>query len=252
MMNESPLSLLNPPIVEAVVDIECDFKPGQKLDALEESGRQRFGDHYPKFRPQFLQELQIKLKANEPVTQSKRQGIQALQFLKNDEKQLVQVRTTGYSFNRLAPYTSFDDYLPEIRRTWNLYREIAEPIQIKVVRVRYINRIRLPSTDGRVELDDYFRLGPRLPDEERLTMTGFLNQYVAVEADTGHQVTTVLTAQQREKDCVPIIFDNAAAAMSSVDPDDWERLGVTLGALRALKNRVFRNTLSDKCLHLFQ
>lgn len=251
-MSEAALMLRNPPIVEAVVDIECDFKPGHNLNVLEEPARQRFSDSYPKVRPQFLQELQIQLKENEPVTQSKRQGIQAFQFLKDDEKQLVQVRSTGYSFNRLAPYTSFDDYLPEIRRTWNLYREIAEPIQIKVVRVRYINRIRLPSTDGRVELDDYFRLGPRLPDEERLTMTGFLNQYVAVEADTGHQVTTVLTGQQPEADFVPIIFDNAAAAMSVLDPEDWERLEATLGALRALKNRVFRNTLSDKCLHLFQ
>ena len=251
-MSEPALTLRNPPIVEAVVDIECDFKPGQNFNALEESARQRFGDHYPKFRPQFLQELQIEMKGNESLTHSKRQRIQAFQCLKDDEKQLVQVRSTGYSFNRLAPYTSFDDYLPEIRRTWVLYREIASPIQIKVVRVRYINRIRLPFTDGRVEIDEYFRIGPRLPDEERLTMVGFLNQYVAVEADTGHQVTTVLTAQQPDKDCVPIIFDNTAAAMSPVDPEDWERLEATLGALRALKNRVFRNTLSDKCLHLFQ
>lgn len=251
-MSEAALMLRNPPIVEAVVDIECDFKPGQKLNALEEPARQRFGDSYPKFRPQFLQELQIQLKENESVTQSKRQGIQAFQFLKDDEKQLVQVRSTGYSFNRLSPYTSFDDYLPEIQRTWDLYREVATPIQIKLVRLRYINRIRLPFADSRVELDEYFELGPRLPDEERLTMVGFLNQYVAVEADTGHQVTTVLTAQQPEKDCVPIIFDNAAAAMSPLDPENWDRLEATLEALRALKNRVFRNTLSDKCLHLFQ
>jgi hypothetical protein len=93
---------------------------------------------------------------------------------------------------------------------------------------------------------------PRLPDEDRFTIVGFLNQYVAVDADTGHQVTTVMTAQQPEQDCIPIIFDNAAASTSPADPEDWERLEATLGTLRALKNRVFRNTLTDRCLRLFQ
>jgi uncharacterized protein (TIGR04255 family) len=159
-VTESALNLRNPPIVEAVVDIECDFAPGRSLETLEESARQRLGSDYRKVRLQFMQELRIQLKEVGPFTHAKRQDVQAFQFLKDDEKQLVQVRSTGYSFNRLAPYRRFDDYLPEIRRTWHLYRDIALPIQIKLVRLRYINRIRVPLSDGRVELDEYFRLGP--------------------------------------------------------------------------------------------
>ena len=78
---------------------------------------------------------------------SVRRGIQALQFLHADEKQLVQVRAQGFSFNRLAPYTSLDDYLPEIERTWHLFVGLASPVQIRVVQLRYINRI--PCRRGR-------------------------------------------------------------------------------------------------------
>lgn len=251
-MTEPVFKLPNPPIVEAVLDIECDFRPGLDLKALEEPARQRFLDQYPKMRPQLMQEFQIEAKGDGAVSHSVRQGIQAFQFLHDDEKQLVQVRGPGYSFNRLAPYTSFDYYLPEIRRTWDLYREIASPIQIRSVQLRYINRVYLPLTDGRVKLDDYFRTGPRLPDEERLTFVGFLNQYVAVEVATGHQVTTVLTAQRPESDKVPIILDNTVMAMGNAEPGNWEWLEATLQSLRVLKNRVFKNTLSDKCLSLFQ
>lgn len=52
-MNECALDLKNPPIVEAVVDIECDFRPGQTLAMLEERSRQVFRAQYPKFRVQY-------------------------------------------------------------------------------------------------------------------------------------------------------------------------------------------------------
>ena len=251
-MSQETLHLANAPIIEAVLDIECDFGPAFELAALEEPSRQRFCDRYPKVRTQFMQELQIEAKPVGPIGHSTRQGVQAYQFVNEDEMQIVQVRGAGYSFNRLAPYTSFDDYLPEIRRTWEVYRELAAPVQIRTVRLRYINRILLPLTEGRVQLDDYFKIGPRLPDEDRLTFVGFLNQCLAVEEATGHQVTTVLTAQRQQEAALPVIFDNTVTAVSSADPADWAWLEAKLLALRALKNRVFKNTLSDKCLNLFQ
>jgi uncharacterized protein (TIGR04255 family) len=251
-MSDPVLSLKAPPIVEAVVDIECDFKPSHDLKAFEDHARGQFRSIYPKYRPQFLQEFQFQWKENQTIGRSERLGLQALQFLTDDEKQLVQVRTTGYSFNRLAPYTSFDDYLPEVQRTWNLYRGIVCPIQVKSIRLRYINRMRLPFTESQVSLDEYIQLGASLPEEARLDFVGFLTQYVAVDRESGHQVTAVLTTERQDNDAVPVIFDNSVAATISVEPDSWSELEDVLRTLRALKNRVFRNTLTAKCLNLFQ
>lgn len=251
-MSDAAFTLRKAPIIEAVVDIECDFRAGQELAALEAPAKKRFSDEYPQFQVQLHHQLKFEVTDGKPMSSSSRQGVQALQFLKSDGKQLVQLRDSGFSFNRLAPYTSFDEYLPQIRRSWDLYREVADPIQIKSVRLRYINRILLPVTDNVAQLEDYFRLGPRPADEDDLKFVSFLTQYVAVDSATGHHVTTLLTTQRSEEDGIPVIFDNGASASLSADPEDWNRLGETLGALRALKNRVFRNTLRDKCLSLFQ
>lgn len=89
-------------------------------------------------------------------------AIQALQFLQDDEKQLVQVRAQGFSFNRLASYTTLDDYLAEIQSVWELFTGLASPVQIRTIRLRYINRILLPLTNGSVELEDYFEIGSSL------------------------------------------------------------------------------------------
>lgn len=251
-MSESESNLLNPPIVEAVLDIECDLPPGQQLAVLEGPAQERFRERYPKFRTQLVQEHLIAATPGGPPEVSVRHGVQAFQFLQDDEKQLVQVRAQGFSFNRLAPYTSFDDYLPEIEHAWRLYAGLAAPIQIRLIRLRYINRILLPFPEGRVNLDNFFKVGPRLPDEENLAFIGFFNQHTAVEVQTGHQVNIVFTSQPPQGDQLPVIFDNCVAASESGEPENWDWILTKIQSLRDLKNRIFKKSLTEQCLKLFQ
>jgi uncharacterized protein (TIGR04255 family) len=250
MANAPTIKLRNPPIVEAVLDVDCDLPPKFDLAAFETRSRAQFIDQYPKSRTQFLQEHTIEATTQTKV--SSRLAVQAFQFLHDDEKQLVQVRAQGFSFNRLAPYTSLDDYLPEIERTWGLYVKLISPVQIRVIRLRYINRILVPMAANSVDLDEFLKIGPRLPDENRLVLSGFLNQQAAVEKDTGHQLNLVLTAQPPVNEKLPIILDITAASPVAADPADWSNILRLIGSLRSLKNRVFANTLTTKCIELFQ
>src|SRR3954453_17162563 len=102
-MNETGLKLQRAPIVEAVLEIECDLPPGQDLGALETPAREIFRDRYPKQQTQLIQENQIETKPDEPPKMSLRKGVQAFLFFQEAEKQLVYVRAQGFSFNRLAP-----------------------------------------------------------------------------------------------------------------------------------------------------
>src|SRR6266851_3993285 len=206
-MNAPVLKLASPPIVEAVVDIDCDMPPGLDIKALESTARDAFQAQYPKFRTQLIHEHQFKQEIGAPPEMSVRSGVQALRFFQEDEKQLVQVRTQGFSFNRLAPYSSLDDYLPEIERTWRLYVDLASPVQIRVIRLRYINRILLPMTANKVDLDEYLKIGPRSPDAVELVLTGFLSQQAGIEKDTEHHVNLVLAVQAAENEKLPIILD---------------------------------------------
>ncbi len=251
-MNDAAPKFRNPPIVEAVLDIDCDSRPGFDLDTLEEAARERFREQYPKFHKRYLQALEIETKAEALSKLLARQVVQAFQFLHDDERQLVQVRTQGFSFNRLAPYSNLDDYLPEIERTWRLYVDLATPVGTRNVRLRYINRILVPMTAGKVELDEFLKIGPCLADEGALVLTGFLIQHSAVETDTGHQVNLVLTAQTPENEMLPVIFDIGVANPLREEPGNWLAVRQTIDSLRHLKNRIFLNTLTDKCLQLFQ
>jgi uncharacterized protein (TIGR04255 family) len=252
MANVPIPQLPNPPIVEAVLDVDCDLSPGFDLAALEGVSRARFQDRYPKFRPLVMQEHQIALTVGTPPNMSTRLAVQALQFLHEDERQLVQVRANGFSFNRLAPYTGLDDYLPEIERTWRLYADLVSPVQLRSIRLRYINRILVPMTAGTVDLDEFLKIGPRLPDEKRLVLSGFLNQFAAIEKDSGHQVNLVLVAQPPVNEKLPVILDITVASALTADGADWSLMMPTIESLRSLKNRIFANTLTPRCIELFQ
>jgi uncharacterized protein (TIGR04255 family) len=118
--------------------------------------------------------------------------------------------------------------------------------------LRYINRILIPMTANTIDLDEFLKIGPRLPDEDRLVLSGFLSQQAAVEKETGHQVNLVLTAQLPTKEKLPVIFDITVASLATVEPTDWSNILRLIRLLRLLKNRLFANTLTAKCIELFQ
>jgi uncharacterized protein (TIGR04255 family) len=251
-MDDPTLKLKNAPIVEAVLNIECDMPPPQDIATIQEAAREAFKPQYPQFRSMLVMEHRIEAKPEAQPELSVRNSLQGFQFLQEDGKQLVQVRAQGFSFNRLAPYSSLDDYLGEMERTWSIFIKIASPVQVRMVQLRYINRILLPMSGGNLELEGYLKICPRLPDEEKLGFLGFLNQHVAFEKDTGNQVNIILAAQPVENEKLPIIFDITTAQQLVTEPKNWPRILDAIKSLRRLKNLVFRNTLTEKCINLFQ
>ena len=252
-MIDTQFKLLKAPIIEAVLDIDCDMPPGKEISLLELAAHERLRPHYPKVRRVFVQTHHIETPPGEAPKIKHHQAVHGLQFLSEDEKQLVQFRAQGFSFNRLAPYTGLDDYLPEIERTWKIFVSLAAPLQIRTVRLRYINRLMLPMLEKQpLQLEEYLKVCPRLPDEDKLTFTSFLNQHTAVENGTGNQVHIILTNQTAENMMLPLILDITAENSAQSEIENWPCLLARIQALRRLKNRVFRNTLTEKCLNQYQ
>jgi hypothetical protein len=62
-----------------------------------------------------------------------------------------------------------------------------------------------------------------------------------------------LTAEAPKSEELPVILDIGVAASPLEDePDNWAAIHQTVGSLRRLKNQIFRNTLTEKCLQIFQ
>ena len=238
-----------PPIMEAVLEIECDMPQNFDVQSIEVAARTAFSDSYPTLRKQMHATFQVS--GPEPQASMSR-GLQALQFLQLDEKQLVQVRAEGFAFNRLAPYSSMDDYLGEIRRTFTAFVELASPLQLRRMKLRYINRLPLPAVNGRTEVEGYLNVGKPFPGaDDDLQYASFFNRYQALDPSTGSTVNVIMTNQALIGDRLPVVLDIETQADLAGDPKDWAPVAGRVQDLRSLAKRVFARTITEQCLLLF-
>lgn len=239
------------PIVEAVFDIQARLKPDVQPEELEQKAREALRDTYPQVKQQHIRAHQIKHEPKKGAEFAVTEGLRGFQFSTPDAKQIVQMRRDGFSFNRLPRYGSFKEYLPEVKRCWAIYESVGQPVEVTRVALRYINRILLPLEAERLELDDFLAIGPRIPDEKDMLITGFLNRLQIREASTGLTATVITTIQPVEEGKVPVVLDIDAFQQGSFGPDFGEIWGL-LQDLRGLKNRIFFGSLKEKCLGLLK
>lgn len=260
------LKLKNPPIVEAVIDIECDLPISINFNAMGEETRAAqgnsilasFGNNYTEIRESLAVQGSFQFGPQGSDASTIVQSIAAFQAVSQDGKQIVQVRPGGYSFNRLQPYSALDDYLPEIQRTWIAFTILMKPKLVRSIRIRFINILTIPSRAGEVDLRDYIKDGPRTLDKGRTVVTNFLHQTTMQDVKNGNRANTVLAIAPNLLDSpilenqVRILFDNGAESQLEADPADWQKITTKLAELRDLKNHTFSNMLTAKCIALFQ
>lgn len=240
----------SPPIVEAVVDINCDLPPSFDLSKLLPAARDAYRETYPQFRNKIHLHTEFQdTGESQEITKAER-SVDAIQFYSEDSKQLCQIRRNGFSFNRLAPYTQFSDYQSEIFRTWDLFKNFAKPISIKNVQMRYINRIPIPCGDSPVSLDEYFTTVPELPDEMGLQHHECFARHVTSDPQTGEVVVLVFAVEPFKDNLFSVLLDINVVSNYEIRPEDTQGLEKALKSLRNLKNRVFGLTLTPKCHQL--
>src|SRR4028118_83506 len=149
------LKLAQAPIIEAVIDINCDLPPTLDLAAIQDRAKQAFSEWEPRARRQMTQRHEFIAAGTEGGDVAVRHLVSGLQFSSADERQIVQIRPEGYSFNRLAPYGGLDEYLPDIGWSWERFRALTRPVPIRGIGLRYINRMLLPMDRGQIDLPAY-------------------------------------------------------------------------------------------------
>ena len=105
----------------------------------------------------------ISTEERERTAKPKIEFAQRIQFVNDKNDILVQIGQNILSINHLSPYSSWENFKPQIINVFNIYTRITEPEKLSQIALRYINRIVLKKTN--IEIEDYFRFFPSLPKE---------------------------------------------------------------------------------------
>lgn len=154
----------NAPIIEALCEFQ--FSPTSPWDlAIPGLVYEKIQRDFPKRRQ--VKHLDVDVSAKSEGVEQEVRTTDRIQFLRHDEKALIQVSQNLLAVNHLRPYPTWEGFLPLIRKGFDAYYEVAKPVSIQRIGLRYINRIELPGP--KVKLEDYLAfyafLGPDLPQD---------------------------------------------------------------------------------------
>lgn len=232
------------PIQEALIDIR--FEP-PVVSTLVDSMAGEFAK--PNGTVHDLWETTFELRGgSEPqTTQTTQTGVRAgkrIDFGKN----VVQLRTTGFTFSRLAPYQDWEAMSLDAANLWQRYLKAAGEVAIIRLAVRYINVLNLQLPMG--DFKEFLNSPPAVPEPLPQAVSSFMTRVVSVDqASNDHAaVTQVFEGLSPGSQEFKLILDIDVFHPCSFGGLDFTQISTVLARLRDLKNDVFFEYLTDKSL----
>lgn len=149
----------NPPLIEAVCEFQ--FEPSQPWDwTIPGLIYAEIKEEFPKKKQQNVIEMEVR--ADQEITQSVKGGIARMQFLRGDERALVQVGPNLLAVSHLKPYPTWNKFQEMVINGLAVYRKVASPKALRRIGLRYINRLEIPQPQ--IKIEDYILAIPNIPE----------------------------------------------------------------------------------------
>jgi uncharacterized protein (TIGR04255 family) len=169
-------------------------------------------------------------------------------FRIQDEKHHVaQFTPVGAVFSRLEPYETWESFQSEAMRFWDIFLEIAMPITIQRLGVRYINRISLKSGE---KPSKYLQITPSALADLELPTESFFYQDTYQIPGYPYHVNWVRTVQPQQTSSVvdqnqALIVDIDVFTTTELIASDRESLIKHLQEMRWIKNKIFFSCITQ-------
>lgn len=155
----------------AIVEALCEFRfaPSQPWDWTVPGLFYREVESEFPIRRQFNPfeigiEARVNAEQNAPLVQNILTNVERMQFVRKDERALMQVGPDLVSVNHLKPYSNWEMFKGMINRALDVYRQVANPRAISRIGLRYINRLEFPEQQS-VNIENFLRAMPTVPED---------------------------------------------------------------------------------------
>ena len=237
-------NLLHPPITEAILDIQAELPDYVTLlKLLEFHNCDNIKKRFPKRLDKISGKTSLKFSSNGKLKESSSEGQTEGYFFKSsNENKIVQARINGFTFNKLKPYESWDVFQTEARELWDTYFEIANPVDIKRIALRYINRIEIPLPINNFK--DYIlttvEIAPKLPQELARYFMQLVIPYPHINVNA---IITQTIERSIKEYTLPLILDIDVFKNVSYKTNE-KKIWDEFFELRNIKNDIFFNSIT--------
>lgn len=246
----TPRHLNNAPLTEAILDVRVKTNEKFSIEFFQPL-RARFANTFPIVEEQRIFEGEVQLGPGKSVAQFAKMGeVNGLLFKSSDGLNIAQFRRDGFTFNRLHPYTSWEDVFPQAWDLWSRYIETSAAEFVTRIALRYINLLTLPTPVR--DLGDYLTAPPRTPEGVEGSIASFLTRVVVNIPQNGlAAIITQALEKPAEPGSVRVILDIDAYKQEELDLTDAS-IREVFHDLRDLKNKIFFNSITEDAARLFE
>ena len=239
---------LKAPITEALIDLKVTLPEEFSTDDLAHIYA-RVSDRFP--TQESIQTGSLVFQAGPTIKIDTNQQHSGFLFRSKDGVKIVQATLNGFTFNRLAPYDSWEELSSDARDLWRIYKEVCKPKSVTRAAIRFINQINIPAKEA-IDLQDYLRIVPQVPpDLPQGGLNSFFTQ-LQIPQDDLHCMLIINEAlvPRTNPDFISVILDFDLFRQEIWQADD-EDIWRFIEELRHRKNAVFEASITDKARRLF-
>lgn len=236
------------PITEAILDIQVELPTEINLDKLSSFHgfvKSRFPEKQE--RRILIANLQI---SSDKSTEIQTPKIDGYLFRSSNDNKIVQCRFDGFSFNKLKPYENWELFQSEAIEHWELYCKIVNPIKVKRLALRYINKIEIPLPFS--DFKEYVLTIPEIAPHIPQALLNFFMRLVIPNPVIESIAIITETMEKPINNVLPLIFDIDVSKNVNYEFQETKKWWSDFEKLRNFKNEIFFRSLTDKARELFK
>ena len=243
--------LAKAPIHEAIIDIQCQLSQEVPVDNL------KFNDLESRETIYLLKTESNIDDATVLVQSTMANSYLGYKYTDSDAGIVGQFRKNGVTTSKIRPYNSWGTFLPQAVANWNRYKGVtgADINSVARVAVRYINRLLAPCDNDYLIIQNYLKNAPARPPEINRSLENFLCQMVLPVPEIGSKVILTSTTEdivaEEDSKFLPIILDiDVFHLVRENKLESEEKMWSIIEGMRAVKNEMFFNVMTEKALEL--
>lgn len=243
MATLQPLS--KAPITEALIDIRVTLpQRTREITHLAGLGEQ-YRDRYPNKKD--IHEIHYRVEFWSSPTDKKSSPQIGFRYTSAENAQVIQTTLNGFTFSRLPPYQDWNQLRAEARSAWQVYANYVRPENITRVAVRYINKLVFPGPH--VDFDRYLSYVPVVPKVLPQVLGGFFSRVVVPDGKA--QCVAIITQRFEPSPSEVATILDIDVFREKVFADE-EEAWATIEALRAFKNQIFFDSITEETVQLYK
>lgn len=236
------------PITEAIVDLRAQvpekFDPECFADLNE-----LLGNDLPVSEAMRLIEGGTRIAGKEISQTVHDKGVLGYALRTENRDRIAQFRRDGFTFNKLKPYTRWDDVFSQAWDLWDTYVDKASPLSVSRVAIRYINHLTIPFPYNFAE---YLTDPPTLSKGTPSQMTGYFKRSSVHDPSSGISANVIQALEQSpDANTVTFLLDIDVYRVVNCEPRD-PALGGAFAQLHDMKNKIFFGAITEKTAEMYQ